>query len=332
MRSARWNVCWVCAFLCFAAITSPGRTDEGEPDQQPADGPSSRRFRELVHAGQWATWEHGELRLFSHEEKDRAILLYTDRRAGKLSEFLEKLEQVGELSEAGDVKGAINSALEAVRRPAGAVPEGAFYEVSEVGRDYVGLRRGQTERFIQLSFVETIARTAAAKPAGPSALEPARIRHQLGGLSAEIQVAMRAIAVEEVNIARLDRELTKSASRIESETKAIELLRTALKTEKDPVTINGREYTAAEVQKDLIKREQFLRATQESRQRLQLSAEARKAALANLQIKLGEVVQAKRDLEVSLEPKSADIENQIDATLRRLESIRKRLEQDSSSP
>lgn len=316
------NVCRFCVLLVL--LSHVGAEDVGANEDR-ARVKFAQRVGELLKPGHWVTWENDDIRVFDSEQMNRAVDLYEQHRERTTTprEWTRRLEQLRHTKNLGDVKETLNRVVELAQQPEGAIARDEFYEVFEVGQDYVGLRRGNTERFVQLTFVKSIIRTRSGNLNQQSAaFGDATIKEDLNEVTREVELLMHRIATEEVNIDKLTKEGNRCDETLLDLREDIKVLERALDSSEESVVINGRNYSTEQVKVDLERRQERLKLMGEKQKKLEAQLQARDATLARWQSKLDQLIRVKRALQVTNEQESsAAIENRIDALLRRLESL-----------
>jgi len=111
-----------------------------------------------------------------------------------------------------------------------------------------------------ISYVRSSSRIIETKVRDnvPIEFELQRARHHLEDLVPEMHANLRLVAGEEVEVANLERELTREIESIATERASIRKLRTALDTRRANYSFGGREYLRDEVVEELSRRFEHL--------------------------------------------------------------------------
>jgi chromosome segregation ATPase len=135
----------------------------------------------------------------------------------------------------------------------------------------------------------------------PIEVEIKRARELISDLKPEIASNLKLIAREEVEVAKLQREVSAKRTSVTKSKDAILKLKDDLQSGLRYVTYKGKQYSAEEVRQDLsdrFKHHQTLEATSE---KLVKILDARERNLVAARRKLDEMLAAKRELEVQVE-------------------------------
>lgn len=135
-----------------------------------------------------------------------------------------------------------------------------------------------------------------------------RARNLIVDLGPEIQKNMRAIAREEVEVARIEKQITDTEARLADQKQDILRLRGDLATGKEVFTYGRRAYTVEQVKLDLSNRFDRYQTGEKTLNSLQEKFNARSNALSAAQEKLQSLMAAKDDLEAEIESLEAQAE------------------------
>lgn len=135
----------------------------------------------------------------------------------------------------------------------------------------------------------------------PIEWEIKRARQMISDLKPEIETAARQIAVEKVQVARLEKRLDDTAERLAKSESDIQRLRDDLSAQNVSYTYAGRTYTSAQVKTDLSNR--FLRhkTVQQTADQLRNMLDSREKSLASANERLEAMLNSRGQLEVEVE-------------------------------
>jgi hypothetical protein len=128
-----------------------------------------------------------------------------------------------------------------------------------------------------------------------------RARQMVKDLTPEVRKNMHVIAKEEVEVQRLDEQVTGAEARLVKEKEQMLRLKTDLTSAKDSYQYAGRTYTADEVKTDLTNRLQRYKTAEATLNSLKDMRNARQKSLAAARQKLDGMLAAKRQLQVEVE-------------------------------
>ncbi|GAB6185585.1 hypothetical protein [Thermopirellula anaerolimosa] len=153
-----------------------------------------------------------------------------------------------------------------------------------------------------ISYVRTSAGLAqeAVVDAVPLEFQIRRARTMIDGLIPEIRSNMHAIAREEVEVERLDRQIAQMRESLASEKAAIARLRDDAASGKAKVVYAGREYTADQVRADLTARFERFKVNEATLAGMEQIHAARTRTLQAAREKMEGMLAAKRQLEVEV--------------------------------
>jgi len=319
----------LCTFVC--AVHAQPLNDEQKPATRETPA-ATKSFRDLLHPGQWVTWDGDQLRIYSKIQMDRAVKRHEAYR--------KKLITINELFKSPDVTSDIKKFKEVTNPPElpkDAVPHEAFFEVFEIGRDYVGLRQSNTERFVQLAFIRGIVRRRPDETSNsqvPIEFELDRDRHELKRLEPEIRRTMYNIAKEEVAIERLETEIKHDEAALQKSARDIATLKKALDRGDEKFEFAGRQYTAEQVKKDLNRRIENHQTNEILLETLRSVGESRTHALKVARSRLENHVKTKNRLEKAVadlgkemgSTKGSGIDESLERTRELVGEIKKKLE------
>jgi hypothetical protein len=128
-----------------------------------------------------------------------------------------------------------------------------------------------------------------------------RARHMIKDLTPEVRKNMQVIAKEEVEVRRLDEQITGTEARLGKEKEQMLRLKTDLAGGKDSFQYAGRSYTADEVRTDLANRLERYKTADATLTSLKDIRSARQKSLGAARQKLEGMLAAKRQLQVEVE-------------------------------
>lgn len=135
----------------------------------------------------------------------------------------------------------------------------------------------------------------------PIEWELKRARQMIADLQPEIKTAAKQIALEKVEVARLEKQLADNDSRLAKSRRDIERLSQNLESDSQSYTYAGRTYTYVQVEKDLSNRFKRHKTRKATSDKLGQMVDARKASLTAANERLDAMLQARRQLEVEVE-------------------------------
>jgi hypothetical protein len=153
---------------------------------------------------------------------------------------------------------------------------------------------------------------AAAKDSVPVSFEIDRARDLIKDLVPEIRRNMHLIAQEEIELARLDEQISGGEQKLARDRDEMVRLTSDLKEGRTVYRYAGRSYTAGEVKSDLTVRFARFQTSEATLESLKQMKAAREKSLAAARRKLEGMLSARRDLEVQLE--------QLEARLKMVEA------------
>ena len=142
---------------------------------------------------------------------------------------------------------------------------------------------------------------SSANDSVPLEWELKRARQMITDLKPEIQGNAKLIALEKIQVTRLEKQLTDSDVRLAKAQNDIERLTSDLKSETATYTYGGRTYTSAQVKDDLGNRFKRFKTRQATVDKLTQMLTARKASLRAAHDRMDAMLSAKRQLEVEVE-------------------------------
>jgi chromosome segregation ATPase len=153
------------------------------------------------------------------------------------------------------------------------------------------------------SYVRTLAgyATDAVQEAVPVEFQVDRARQMIEDLVPEVRKNMHLIAKEEIEVERLDEQVSETQSRLDKEKEQLLRLKADLATAKDQFTYGGRSYTAAEVRTDLAGRFDRYKTGEATLKSLYELRDARQKSLVAARDKLEGMLASRRQLQVEVE-------------------------------
>lgn len=143
--------------------------------------------------------------------------------------------------------------------------------------------------------------TDAAQDAIPIEFQIDRARGLVQDLVPEVRKNMHIIAKEEVEVQRLDEQITENATRLDKEKEQLLRLKTDLVSAKDTYQYGWRDYTADEVRGDLASRFDRYKTGEATLASLKEIRDAREKSLAAARRKLEGMLASRRQLQVEVE-------------------------------
>jgi chromosome segregation ATPase len=128
-----------------------------------------------------------------------------------------------------------------------------------------------------------------------------RARQMIKDLRPEIEKNLRLIAQEEVEVAKLEKQVTKSQDQLARDRQDILRLKGDLDSGSEVFVYAGRSYTAKEVKSDLTSRFEQFKTQEATAEALNKILLARQQSLQAAREKLDSMLDAKRQLEVDVE-------------------------------
>ncbi|QEF99986.1 Chromosome partition protein Smc [Stieleria maiorica] len=141
----------------------------------------------------------------------------------------------------------------------------------------------------------------SASDAVPLEWELKRARQMISDLKPEITDNAKRIAYEKIEVARLEKQLNETESRLASAQSDIQRLTTDLEGGDKYFTYAGRTYTSVQVKDDLKNRFKRFKTRRATADKLQQMLTARQSTLTAAQHRMEEMLSAKRQLEVEVE-------------------------------
>ncbi len=135
----------------------------------------------------------------------------------------------------------------------------------------------------------------------PLEVEIKRARDMVDGLKPEIANNLKVIAREEVEVAKLQREVSSKKDSLAKSKQAILQLKDDVQSGAKFVTYKGRAYDMDQVRKDLSDRFKHFQTQEATSIKLEKMLEARESNLQAARRKLDEMLAAKRQIEVEVE-------------------------------
>jgi peptidoglycan hydrolase CwlO-like protein len=160
------------------------------------------------------------------------------------------------------------------------------------------------------SYVHTSAQYMkdSVKESVPTGFEIERARNMIADLGPEIQKNMLAIAREEVEVERIEKQIADTESRLADQKQDLLRLRADVATGKEVFTYGRRAYTVEQVKLDLSHRFDLCQTGEKTLKSLQDKYAARSNALAAAQDKLQSLMSAKDELAAEIESLEAQAE------------------------
>jgi chromosome segregation ATPase len=141
----------------------------------------------------------------------------------------------------------------------------------------------------------------SVKQSVPVSFELDRARKMVKDLVPDIQRNMHVIAQEEVEVDRLQHQITDNQQKLEKDKKDLLRLKTDAESAQDSYNYGGRVYTVAQVKSDLTNRFERFKTSNATLSSLQEICKARQKSLEAGRQKLEGMLAAKRQLEVDIE-------------------------------
>ncbi|GAA5509286.1 hypothetical protein [Novipirellula caenicola] len=135
----------------------------------------------------------------------------------------------------------------------------------------------------------------------PLEWELKRARQMIADLKPEIEHNAKRIALEKVEVARLESQMTETDERLAKTQADIERLSEDLRKDSHLYTYGGRTYTSAQVKNDLSNRFSRFKTRKETAEKLEKMLSARKSSLQAAHERMDAMLSAKRQLEVEVE-------------------------------
>jgi chromosome segregation ATPase len=141
----------------------------------------------------------------------------------------------------------------------------------------------------------------SVKQSVPVSFELDRARKMVKDLVPDIQRNMHVIAQEEVEVDRLQHQITDNQQKLEKDKKDLLRLKTDAESAQESYNYGGRVYTVAQVKSDLTNRFERFKTSNATLSSLQEICKARQKSLEAGRQKLEGMLAAKRQLEVDIE-------------------------------
>ena len=135
----------------------------------------------------------------------------------------------------------------------------------------------------------------------PIEWELKRARQMVTDLQPEIERAARQIALEKVQVARLEKQLSAGQEKLDRSERDIARLRNDLQSGNVAYTYAGRTYTSAQVKTDLGQRFKRHKTRAATNEKLTQMLDARRASLAAANQRLDAMLGSRRQIEVEVE-------------------------------
>lgn len=158
------------------------------------------------------------------------------------------------------------------------------------GRDLVSYVK-TSAGYVQDSVVDAV----------PMEFQIERARGMIDGLLPEIRKNMHAIAKEEVEVERLEKQIAQARESLEVQKAHILTLKEDLSSGKEQFVYAGRNYSAEQVKADLAARFDRYRTAEDTLEDLQRIHQARQKSLEAARKKMDGMLASKRQLEVEVE-------------------------------
>lgn len=154
-----------------------------------------------------------------------------------------------------------------------------------------------------VSYVKTSAgyMQDSVVDAVPLEFQIERARGMIDGLLPEIRKNMHAIAKEEVEVERLEKQIAQARESLEVQKAHIMTLKDDLSSGKEQFVYAGRDYSAEQVKADLAARFDRYRTAEDTLEDLQRIYQARQKSLEAARKKMDGMLASKRQLEVEVE-------------------------------
>lgn len=159
-----------------------------------------------------------------------------------------------------------------------------------LGRDLISYVR-TSANYVQQSVVDAV----------PMEFQIRRARKMIDDLLPEIRKNMHIIAREEVELERLERQISQAREQLEKEKAIVLRMKDDLASGKPRLVYSGREYTAEQVRIDLTNRFERFKTNEATLANLQQIRDARMKSLQAARDKMEGMLAAKRQLEVEVE-------------------------------
>jgi hypothetical protein len=153
------------------------------------------------------------------------------------------------------------------------------------------------------SYAKTFGCSArdAIKSEVPIEFEIQRARDMVENLVPDIRNCMHLIAEEEVNVEHLSKDIASAENELQKQKDQILALRRDVDEGRQTYRYASRTYTSNEVKRDLASRFERFKTAEDTLQSKRAILEEREKAVAANRVKLDEMLQEKRKLEVQLE-------------------------------
>ncbi|TWU34346.1 hypothetical protein [Novipirellula artificiosorum] len=142
---------------------------------------------------------------------------------------------------------------------------------------------------------------SSASDSMPLEWELKRARQMIADLKPEIEVNARRIAMEKVEVARLETQRNETEQRLAKTQSDIERLSDDLRNDSPVYTYAGRTYTSVQVKSDLNNRFKRFKTRKATAEKLDQMLTARKQTLSAAHERMDAMLNAKRQLEVEVE-------------------------------
>ena len=161
-----------------------------------------------------------------------------------------------------------------------------------------------------VSYVNTSARYMrdSVQESVPTEFQIERARNMIADLGPEIERNMLAIAREEVEVERIEKQIADTEGVLADQKQDLLRLRKDLATDKEVFTYGRRAYTVEQVKLDLSNRFDIYQTKERTLESLRDKYDARGNALAAAQEKLQALIAAKDELEAEVESLEAQAE------------------------
>lgn len=161
-----------------------------------------------------------------------------------------------------------------------------------------------------VSYVNTSARYMrdSVRESVPTEFQIERARNMIADLGPEIEKNMLAIAREEVEVERIDKQIADTELKLADQKQDLLRLRADVATGKEVFTYGRRAYTIEQVKLDLANRFDLYQTKERTLESLRNKYDARSNALTAAQDKLQALIAAKEELEAEVEGLEAQAE------------------------
>ncbi|MGQ9762002.1 MAG: hypothetical protein ACUVQH_08835 [Thermogutta sp.] len=159
-----------------------------------------------------------------------------------------------------------------------------------LGRDLISYVR-TSANYVQESVVDAV----------PMEFQIRRARKMIDDLLPEIRKNMHIIAREEVELERVERQISQAREQLEKEKAIVLRMKDDLASGKPRLVYSGREYTAEQVRIDLANRFERFKINEATLANLEQIRDARMKSLQAARDKMEGMLAAKRQLEVEVE-------------------------------